>query len=232
MSLPPSIHPGRDRFRLRLTLGCVAVLLAALVAFSVVGLAGIPSLSATEFDPETDHEELASGPSIHDADLSSPPRDEVRDALVIAAEDGRYEGTIENASDQYTFLGDERYDFVRFEGAFYEFDADIDGEQVVVETTERDPESIADELAVDLEDAPEPIRETIETGEPVEYPGDTPGRMIVVDDGTYYVVTLGPPHHRSNASMEWVVIPAAALVAAVGALAVGGLWLHRRRGAD
>ncbi|MWV40162.1 hypothetical protein GRS80_10480 [Natrialba sp. INN-245] len=205
-----------------------------MLAASTVGFAGTPSLSATEFDPETDHEELASGPSIHDADIASLPRGEIRDALEIAAEDGRYEGTIENASDQHTFLNNERYEFVRFEGTFYEFDADIDGDRVVIETTERDPQSLADELAVDFEDAPDPIRETIETGEPVEYPGDTPGRMIVVDDGTYYVVTLGPPHHGSSRG-GWVllagvaILGGGALIVGIGALVAGGLWLRRRR---
>ncbi|TYT62535.1 hypothetical protein FYC77_07980 [Natrialba swarupiae] len=203
-----------------------------MLAASTVGFAGTPSLSATEFDPETDHDELTSGPSIHDADGASPPSDDVRDAFAAAAADGHYEGTIENASDRYTFLGDERYEFVRFEGTFYEFAADIDGDRVVIDAEERDPQSIADELAVDFADAPDPIQETIETGEPVELTGDTPGRMIVVDDGTYYVVTLGPPHHGSSGVgltfLAGVAILGGGLLI-VGIGVVGGLWLRRRR---
>ncbi|MEY7848121.1 hypothetical protein AB7C87_02835 [Natrarchaeobius sp. A-rgal3] len=221
-------------FHWRLVLTCLAVV-AVLVAASAVGFAGTPSLSATEFDPETDHEELTSASSIHDADRASSPSGDVRDAFSAAAEDGRYEGTIENASDQHTFLNNERYDFVRFEGTFYGFDADIDGEHVVIEADERDPQSIADELAVDLEDAPDPVRETIETGEPVEYTGERSESDIVVDDGTYYVVTLGPPLHGSSALGSVVLVgvtllAGGVLIVGIAVLVVGGVWLHRRRG--
>ncbi|ELY65787.1 hypothetical protein, partial [Natronobacterium gregoryi] len=188
--------------RSRLVLGGFLVLGAALLAFPVVGVAGTPSLSATEFDPETDHEELASAPSIHDVDRSSPPATEIRDAFEVAATDGRYEGSIENASSTYSFVGDDRYDFVLFDETFYEFEVDVDGESVAIEATERTSVSVADELAVSLEDAAEPTREAIETGEPVEYPGSDGRTPIVVDDGTYYAVTPGPPKHGSAAPLE------------------------------
>ncbi|SDR07341.1 hypothetical protein [Natronobacterium texcoconense] len=214
----------------RFILGCFVVLLAALLAFTVVGVAGTPSLSATEFDPDTDHEELASAPSIHNAEIGSPPGSEVRDAFEVAATDGRYEGTIENASSGYSFIRDDRYDFVLFDGSFYEFEADVDGESVVIETDERTARSVADELAVSFENAAEPTQEAIETGDPVEYPGGDGRTPIVVDNDTYYAVTLGPPKHGSGTTLGWVLLPfGVALAAGVGVLAVGGLWLRRRR---
>ncbi|EMA41757.1 hypothetical protein [Halobiforma nitratireducens] len=223
MSLPSS-H--------RATLGLV-VLVLALLTFTVVGIAGTPSLSATEFDPGTDHGELATAPSVHDADNGSPPADEIRDAFEVAATDGYYEGTIDNASGTYSFIRDDRYEFVLVDGAFYEFEADVDGESVVIEAEERTPESLADELAVSLENAAEPTREAIETGDPVEYPGSDGLTPIVVDDGTYYAVTLGPPKHGSNPLSGGVVLfSAGALVVAIAALTVGGCWLRRRRQAD
>ncbi|RQH00058.1 hypothetical protein [Natrarchaeobius oligotrophus] len=220
---PPSIH--------RFAFSVSAILLATALAFSVVGLAGPPSLSATEFDPETDHAELASAPNIHDADRGSPPRDDVREAFEAATDDGHYEGTIPNASTTYSFLWNDRYEFVRFEGTFYEFEANVDGESIVVEADERSSESVADELAVSLENASAPAREAIETGEPVEAPDGNPESSIVVDDGTYYVLTLG---HGSGGSVGvWSVIVAVAIlvVGVVGVATVGGtLWLRRRRG--
>lgn len=228
---PASHHrTALERSRSRLVLGCFVALLAALFAFSVVGIAHTPVLSATEFDPETDHGELTDISSIHDADTASSPRAEIRDAFETAATDGRYEGSVQNASSTHSFLRNDRYDFVRFEGTFYEFEADIDGEWVVIEADERTPESIVDELAVDLEEVRDPVRETIETGEPVEASGGSLETPIVVDDGTYYVVTVGPPNHGSGTSLGLllILIPAAAAVTGIAALAIGGVWLYRR----
>ncbi len=176
-SLRSGFDGGRSRLaldsgRFRLAFGCVVV--AMMLAASTVGFAGTPSLSATEFDPETDHDELTSGRAFTMRMAPVPERRRPRRVR------GRCRRRSLRRDDRErvrpVHVPRRRAIRVRpLRGTFYEFAADIDGDRVVIDAEERDPQSIADELAVDFADAPDPIQETIETGEPVELTGDTPG---------------------------------------------------------
>ncbi|THE63337.1 hypothetical protein D8Y22_18735 [Salinadaptatus halalkaliphilus] len=218
--MPPALHR-------RIALGSCLVVVASLVACSAAGVGGIPSLSATEFDPETDVEELTVAPEVYDAQHGSSIGNETREAFETAAVEGSYEGTAPNASSG--FFAFETYDFILLEGTLYEYTASVDGDSVTLTVTERTGESVADELAVPLEDASEPARAAIETGELVEAEGGPTATPIVEDDGTYYAVA--PEHGSNSGTAALLLVPAAMIVAAGGGVVVVvGLLIRRRSG--